>query len=199
MKKLLFSIVLLSLSTFTFAQKFGIKIGANSASQTASGGGLTISTDSKIGLQIGLLVDFGISSNLVLQSGLLYSGKGGTLNISSVTNKTNLNYLEIPLNFQYQFPLGTDGNTFFLNAGPNLAYATSGSEESNGKSTDYKFGSATTDDSKAFDLGLNLGAGVNLGKVMIQLNYGLGLSDLSNTSGVSLKNNNLSLGLGYFF
>jgi Outer membrane protein beta-barrel domain len=173
----------------------------NLAKLSETSGGTTISYESKIGLQLGVIAEIGLSENLVFQPGLLYTRKGTTINYGSSfpSIKININYFEIPLNFLYKFPLGSESNKFFVNLGPYIGYAISGNFSDGTDSKDLKIGTTTTDNVTPFDLGLNFGAGVNLGKLLINLNYGLGLSNISSLNNENVKNTNLSLCLGYFF
>ena len=49
------------------------------------------------------------------------------------------------------------------------------------------------------DFGLQFGAGVNIKNFVIDVRYGLGLSNLSNDSSVSAKNRAIGITVGYAF
>ena len=94
--------------------------------------------------------------------------------------------------------------SFYLGGGPYLALGVSGKATiSNGsgqsQSEDLHFGSST-DDIKNPDFGINFLTGYQFTSgFTISAGYGLGLTNLINTSDVSLKNGSFNISLGYFF
>ncbi len=83
-----------------------------------------------------------------------------------------------------------------------MGYLLSTSQKNGSSSRDAKIGTSNNDDFKPIDIGFNFGAGVNLNKFIFHLNSCLGLSNLipgDFSRSVSIKNTNLSLGVGYFF
>ena len=52
---------------------------------------------------------------------------------------------------------------------------------------------------KRLDFGLNFGAGVELGRVILGASYGLGLADISNFDSSSIKNRVIRITLGVKF
>jgi hypothetical protein len=99
--------------------------------------------------------------------------------------------------------LGSGSTKFLIFAGPYLGYALSGKDkaEAMGQSetATLKIGSADTDDVKAMDFGLNIGVGVNVSNFLVTAQYGLGLSNLSNSSGETVKNKVIGISVGYLF
>ena len=109
MKKI-FSIILLASACYSaHAQetttkengvRFGIKAGVNSSSLSWKQDGLEIS-----GIQsfyAGGIAVFQVSKHFNIQSELIYSGEG----VKAAGNKIELNYLRLPLLFQYQHSSG---------------------------------------------------------------------------------------------
>ena len=141
-----------------------------------------------LGARVGLVADFGISDNFSIQPGLLFVMKGvryeQSFDIGDNNNgaefeaqqKLNLNYIQLPINFQYK--TREDGTGFFVGAGPYFGYAISGKGVAQVKSTTYtngnssvtetdiedelSFGDNANDDFKNLDIGLGLNAGYML-------------------------------------
>src|SRR5687767_12419897 len=107
MKRVLLSMTLISfISVATFAQtRFGVTAGVALASQKQKASGISITSDGKVGLTLGVLADVSVAENFTFQPGLNFTQKGGKINISeggmSIEGTETLNYLELPLNFLY--------------------------------------------------------------------------------------------------
>lgn len=110
MKKI---ILLIAVTTFTnaaFTQlslpKFGINAGINVSKTTISGGGLSFSTSSLVGLRAGGFAEFQLGKNFELQPELQYSRMGGKIDFSafgeSGNGSLNLDYLAIPVLVKYK-------------------------------------------------------------------------------------------------
>jgi hypothetical protein len=164
---------------------------ANLAIDFPDGNGGTEHTDSKpnLGLRGGLVADFGITDNISFQPALLFVMKGAREEVdesettfgitikSTYQSKINLNYIQIPLNFQYH--LNDDKTGFFVGAGPYIAYAFAGKYAIDGQfeisgagfptqtttvkeDIDVEFGDEEGDMFKNLDLGVGLNAGYML-------------------------------------
>lgn len=137
--------------------------------------------------------------------------------------RTSLNYIEIPLNIAFK------ANDFQIFAGPYLALGIGGKDKMDfsvsamGYSEDFKeeiklkpaFGEVKDedlgDDESAFsalDYGLNFGLGYNVGPILIQAGYSLGLGNItpkyegmSDTDRSDYKDLNrvITLSVSYFF
>jgi len=207
MKKLLLSLTIsaaaLTASAQTSPVKFGVKAGVTFPT-------LSISEDedgavkSNTGFYVGGTVDFGISEMFSLQPGLTLSNKGAKMDILGVTAKTNLMYIELPVNALVNIPVG-DGKVF-VGGGPYYGMAISGKNKVSGsfegesvsESEDIEFG----DDGefKRGDFGVNFLGGYQLNNGFnIHAGYGLGLSNISNDSDAKTKNRVFSVGVGFSF
>ena len=96
-------------------------------------------------------------------------------------------------------PYTASASKIYIGAGPVISYAIGGKWKSAAGDTDVKFGSSDTDDFKPLDLGLGLGAGLEISSFQIGVNYNLGLSNISPQSGTSFKNNVLGISVAYLF
>lgn len=193
--------------------KVGIRAGVNIAKLRTADGTNSVSTDNITNFKVGGYVDFGMAGGLSFQPGIELSGKGGkNVYVSGNNNyeaKTNLMYVEIPVNFLYNIPVGI--GKIYLGGGPYAGFGISGKIKTEGTvlgvnastERDVNFGNNSGDDLKVTDFGLNFLGGLQFkGGLNLGVNYGLGLSDLApNNNNNDVKTNNRLVGitLGYFF
>ena len=206
MKKVFLSIVLAAAAFTANAQlKFIPKVGISIANAAFKSGGLTITPDSKIGFQLGGALEIGVNDMFSIQPELLFIQKGFAFenSFSGTTTKSSLtlNYLEIPVLAKVQF--GTDQIKFHVNAGPSLGIALSGTSKdevgSVSQSEDVEFGS-DNGQTKRTDFGLQFGGGITFSNFVLDLRYGLGLSNIVNVpsgSSDSVKNRAIGITVGY--
>lgn len=178
------------------------------------------------GIRAGLLTDIKITDDLSFQPAVYYSKKGYELERTSTVNiggapydeiynrYVTINYLELPLNMQYKFSIGT--GYVFVGAGPYVAAALSGKvlNQTTRMSTDsqsmgaevetvrgdLKIGSGVNDQIKYIDAGLN----ANLGYLwdsgfLVRGSTAIGLKNLApvGDDDNSIRNFSFSLTLGY--
>jgi len=194
---------------------FGVKAGMNLAN---FGGDGADGMDAKIGFNVGVTVDYALTQDLYLLTGLEFTMKGakdkGSISmidedfeVVSFEGKQTCNpmYLQVPIHLGYK--LAIDDNTkIVLHAGPYLAYGVGG--KVNTKGTYTEAGQAFSIDSdtdffgkdkfKRFDLGLGLGVGAEFGKIGVGLGYDFGLLNIAD-GGDKVRNMNASLTVGYKF
>jgi len=171
---------------------------------------------------VGGFADIAISSQFSIQPGLTVLGKGvkykesGTEIIDgdsytySGSATVSTLYLEVPVNIVGRISAGS-GNVF-VGAGPYLGYALSGKTKSkvsvsgggmsfsDSSEEDMEFGSGE-DEMKRIEFGVNFLGGYELKNgLSVNFGYGLGLSNLVNTSGDGKASNRvISVGLGFRF
>ncbi|MCC5907571.1 MAG: PorT family protein [Balneolaceae bacterium] len=161
----------------------GTKIGLNSYTfDNDSGQGF----DSNLGLHAGLLGHIHLNRQFGLQPEIVYSMQGAT---SGNTN-LNLDYINIPVLFQYMFD-----NGFRIQAGPQIGLLVRAKAVNNSTTIDIK------DDFKSIDAGLSFGASyihtpTDFG---IDLRYNLGLTDISESSSVKSTSRGFQIGIFYLF
>lgn len=190
---------------------FGVKAGLALPNQTASAMGLSVSTSSKTSFYVGAVANINLSPMFTFQPGLTFIGKGGKVDFSDIAEEfgfdeddvadmkatTNMSYLELPLNLLANFAAGN--GKVFIGAGPFAAYALSGNDKVGGEKVDYEFGSGD-DQVKRMEFGLNFLGGYQLKSGLnIHAGYGLGLSNLQNSSNEKVKNKVFTVGLGFNF
>ncbi len=226
MKKTILSVILTvsalaGFSQITFIPKAGVVLSTIHQSKDLKSDDVSVS--SKIGFVFGAGLELKISEKFTLQPELLFIQKGYKVEesyyfeearvASDVENKANirLNYLELPIMFKMKF------NNFYINAGPSFSYGIGGNFESEvstfgvteSETSKVKFGKEPDNNDgdnfyydNAFDLGVQLGAGIKVGPVVIDLRYGLGLSNLNDKpksfeGSYAFQNRALQLSVGF--
>ena len=186
MKKIVIFIASLFLLFTVKAQDvhLGVKGGVN-VSQLHFGG--NVSSESKVGLNLGVLAHIHTSSKTwAIQPELFYSMEGAkNVNHSGVTY--NLNYFNVPVLLQYMFD-----NGFRLEGGPQIGFLLSANTKGGGVTVDNKGFKST-----AFSIPLGIGYLTSSGWGL-DARYVFGLSDISDTrSGGTIQSNVFQLGLFY--
>lgn len=158
-----------------------------------------------------------VGESFSIQPGITFLGKGFKANDTetadgvtvSGTVKSNVWYIEVPVNAIASFPVGD--NKFFLGAGPYYGFGISGKNKTEGTAVEggQKMSVSVSEDvdfgkdgsHKRGDFGVNFLAGYELyNGFNIHAGYGLGLSNIAKDSdGVKVKNRVLSVGLGFSF
>ncbi|MFD2162658.1 porin family protein [Paradesertivirga mongoliensis] len=201
MKKLLLTAALLVSTTFLFSQtKFGVKAGVNFANQEFKSEGASFTPSSLTSFHLHGLIDHPLSPTLSLQPALGISGKGFRLDAGGVDADMSFLYLDIPVNVVAKFPVPALGK-FFVGAGPYFAYGISAKAKGDIENDEDIF---SDEGYKRGDLGLNFLGGVELSQgLLLNVNYGLGLANISNASeedgDISVKNKVFSISLGFLF
>jgi hypothetical protein len=209
------------------AQKSSIilKGGLNLANVSVTESGRIDDAKTLTSFQVGFIGDVSLGKFASLQPGLLVTGKGSKTQSGEPTDAnyfkatTNPIYLEVPLNVVFKFGVN-GGPNFFAGAGPYLAIGIAGKNKTEGKFLGNSFSSEhdiewSNDDPttlnyeegagfgimKRFDYGLNGTAGIDLTKVVLSVNYGLGLAKLQSGSDSSDDDKNkhrvLSFTIGF--
>jgi len=197
----IFLILLLFITIGTqksFSQlKFGVKGGVNLATiaEDFKEADSEDATKMRVLYTFGAVIDFGLSDAMSIQSGLLLSAKGYSVDVKKDYDATGydryvINYLEIPVSFAYKI------KAFQVYAGPYVAFGITGKNKWDLKgdgwddSGDDKFKFVMkevnledlADDElpvKRVDYGLNFGVGYQLGPILINAGYSLGLANLT--------------------
>lgn len=208
MKKLLLTLCLVSATmTISFAQSFnfGIKAGLNLSNQSVNPPN-PWSTKNLTGFHAGVIADIAIK-NVSIQPGIFFTTKGEiTLeNLKQLTGqggtydaKEVLNYIEVPVNLLYKIK-ATPAVKIYFGGGPYLAYGISGHGTEAGAFPTY----TVHFDSNGYknpDYGVDFVAGVELfKKLLIDVNYDLGLGNLSRVNDVTIRNRVIGVSVGYLF
>ena len=179
---------------------FGIRGGLNVSSMSLKDDdGLK----SKAGFNVGVAVDFPIMESFYVQSGMYYTTKGYKIKEGNDEENVNIGYLEIPILASYRYNFD-DANQLQFNFGPYFAYGLHGKDkwEENYRGEVYKSEKKwyDYDDTKRFDMGLQLGLGVTLVKhYYVGIAYEFGLLEQVKDSDGYYKNRNFMVNVGYQF
>lgn len=205
MKKMTVMLIVTLMAIGAKAQ-FYVQGGLNLANITNTNSGQTEKNHILPTFNVGVMSRFGISTSFDLEAGVLFTGKGSKaetyFNSGADYVKTKFNplYLEVPLNAVVKIPLNVKAKSnVFFNAGPYIAVGVGGKSTIDSKigelqssssskirfSNDNPFTSQQDDAAynklKRFDFGVNIGGGVDLGKLMLKANYGFGLAKINST------------------
>lgn len=175
---------------------YGVKAGVNFPKLNYSGGNSSYSTSTSTNFYLSGYANIPAASNFTIQPGVSLQGKGGKVEVLNTTTTTNLMSIEIPVNAVYYIPTGASGSVF-IGAGPYVGFNVSGKNKAGDVKTDIKFGS-DADQMKVVDYGANFQLGYKMANgLLINGGYGLGLGNMSNVSGLKVKNNVFSVGIGF--
>lgn len=178
--------------TSLYPFRIGAQAGVNLSNTTKS------DYDMKAGLNVGVTVDYVLSENFFLRSGLSFMMKGAKLNkdyevsvstdpvVSHVKKSARLNYLQLPIMVGYRYPIAMD-TYIYISAGPYFAVGVYGKgtskitqsiitdESPNNTIFNDKYDSFNDLDMKPVDLGLvaNIGAEYSNWSFNIGYEYGL--------------------------
>lgn len=182
----LFAVLFLSGAANAQHANIGIKGGVN-AYTIKGDNSASFDFDTKTSFHLGLIGHIHIANQFALQPELVYSVQGAQ---SGQDVKVNLNYINVPVMFQYMFD-----NGFRLQAGPQLGFLASAKSKVNNNQIDVK------DDFEGMDLGLGLGASyvnpaTNFG---VDLRYNIGLSNINKAGSTNYYNRGLQAGVFYLF
>ncbi len=143
----------------------GLKVGANFANQKFDIDMGGFSPDSRTSFHVGGYLNFGVSETFAVQPELLYNSLGAKMG----ETKLKTDYLSIPIMLQYS-PVPV----FNIHAGPQIGLLLSAKADYEDESVDVK------DGYKGLDLGVGVGAGVNLPMGLgFSVRYVLGLANIS--------------------
>ncbi|MFD2161631.1 porin family protein [Paradesertivirga mongoliensis] len=192
MKRIALSGLLLLASVTTFAQfTLGLKTGVNLATLKGDVG----DESNRLGYQAGAWARFG-GAGFYLQPEVYLGSKGGefgSINQDGTTyhgeGKVNFTTLDIPVLLGNKF--GFDKLNFRIMAGPVISFVLDKSAKENFEvATDFN-------NYKDQTIGLQTGAGVDLGNISVDLRYEKGLSNINKSGQYDQKQNLWHLSLGY--
>lgn len=212
MKKLILSVALLATMAVSQAQEkqmskkvaFGVKAGLNSSSANFSGNPTVPSITSVIGPNFGFFTNINLGKRFAFQPELLYSVQGFDYIFEDIYMrsdvKTRLNYINIPLNFQFKVI-----QKAYISAGPQIDFLTKAkgdyttklkytSTVSSGENVDLK------DNYSSTVFGVNIGAGYNVtNNFFADVRYCRTLTGANNDNTIASNNTVIQLSIGYKF
>lgn len=197
MKKVLFFSGLVLSTLVVSAQKltWGGKAGLNLSHISTNDAEVNADKSMLPTFHVGVVADYAVSKSFSIQPQLLFQGKGTKIAHEGHSDKYTFTSIDLPINFLYRT------NGFFVGGGPSIGFNVAGKLKSDeaGEGGDFEFGS-DPGQIKRLDLGLNALAGYQLKNgLFFSANYTLGVSNWSNTSGDTWRNNLLGISIGYMF
>jgi hypothetical protein len=192
MKRIILSALFISLNLAAFSQvlpsfQLGLKAGANLSKLSTEN---TFSSDNRAGYYAGLWARIG-AAGIHLQPELYLSGKNTTLKAATgEENKVNFTSLDVPVLVGTK--IGAAGVGIRLNTGPVVSFVLS---------DDQSFGNAAGNIFKGNFKGQNFawqfGAGLDIGKLGLDLRYETGLSKIGKDGYNDTKLSLFTFGLAY--
>ena len=171
------------------------------------------------GFQLALAMPFKVANNVAIQPEIVFIQKGGKSQY--VTNESNKyistftsNYIEVPVSLKLGLGNTSGGGIgFYVLGGPYVGIALNGKYKNeltllgvtstSEKTVDY---SSDSNQEKRIDWGVNVGAGLSLGKIYLEGRYNLGINNLlddnatnSNTDAPYRRNRGIGLTVGVHF
>lgn len=154
---------------------------------------------STVGFQGGIFAELPIGSVIAIQPELLFIQKGGkseyNIGTSSYERNVIYNYLEVPVLLKVKAG-STDGSGvgLFFYGGPFVSYALNGKIKQdvtllgNTTNTETDITFDDKDDQRRVDWGAAFGLGVNLGALVLDLRYDLGINNVLDDSATAGNN-----------
>ncbi len=215
MKKLILSVAFLATMTMGQAQEnektnnqvtFGVKGGVNISSAVFDDSvqDIVSSVSSVVGANLGMFTNIPLGKKFAFQPEVLFSMQGFNYVFYqgnyTADVKTKLNYINIPLNFQFNVI-----DKVYVEAGPQFDFLVGAKGDYTSK--DNYSNSVTTvndrdlkDNYKALVFGVNFGAGYKINdNISANVRYCLGLSPANEGNTITSKNRVLQIGVGYSF
>lgn len=210
MKKFILLLLGFSIFGFASAQHFGLQAGAVFSNMKMETNLLSLKTDFKPGFMVGATVDFPLNNKMVINTSLQYRTLGTSIAdgpwIDETTETIIIKTDNLALDFTYAYLFDLSSIQLFAEGGGYVGYALGGKtiyspKEGDNETETLKIGSDKTDDLKAFDAGLIIGAGVYVNKFKFGLGYQHGLSNLSTSEDASdeIANRMIYIKAAYFF
>lgn len=176
----------------------GVKGGVNLATQRNTGEGDGADLQSRIGLVAGAFATLPLFSRLELQPEVLFTSKGASVDLEGVEASLVVDYLEVPALARLS-RRGGGKMHYYVAGGPSVGFLLRAR-------TRTKFATATeevdiSDDVNRFDFGVAMGGGVEIGALVIDGRYTLGLQDIDKDKSDAVKTTNraVSLTVGFKF
>lgn len=197
MKSLLVAVVAILAVTSLNAQEnkltFGVKAGMNLSNFTGDA-----DMDAKIGFNAGVTMDYAITNEMYVLTGLELNSKGAKQSLEGDKVTMNLLYLQLPVHFGYKLQVA-EATKLVFHAGPYVGFGVAGKSSATVDGEKVKEDSFGDEGFKRFDFGLGLGVGAEFGKIGVGLGYDFGLLNIIDANGASVKNGNFYVSVGYKF
>lgn len=193
MKKVVLVLAIIAVGFGAQAQvKFGVKAGLNGYNFSGDEAD-DLNTETKIGFNVGGLVNVPISEKFSFQPEVVFSTEGAKISEGDDRINFNLNYINIPLLAQFNSASG-----FYAEAGPQIGLLMSAK-------TDSKIGGVSADEDikdqlKGTNFSVAIGAGYKLASGLgFGARYNFGLSNISDDETSDIKVGGFQVGISFTF
>ncbi len=174
--------VLLGVSVVASAQVTGgVKAGVNIANMTFEQAGNTLTPSSRTVFTGGAFAEFGVLPHVSIQPEALFTMKGAEYSLSGLpsmpvgTAKMKCTYLDVPVLVKVDVPT-TGAFVPYLYAGPNFGFLLSAKVSSDMSGSLLE--EDVKKDMKSTDVGIAFGGGVRFGKLLAEVRYVRGLTNV---------------------
>lgn len=178
-------------------RSLGVKAGVNLATQRNSGGDGDAGLQSRLGLVGGVFVTLPVFG-LELQPEGLFTSKGTRLDLDGIKASLVADYAEVPVLVRFS-RRGPGTVHYYVAGGPAVAFLLRARSRT-------EFAGATeeidiSEQVNRVDFGVAMGGGVEIGSIVIDGRYTLGLQDIDKDKSDAIKTTNraLSLTVGFKF
>jgi len=146
--------------------------------------------DPRVGYHFGILGHIHFNSHFAFQPEITYSAQGAKQTVGNETAKLNLDYINVPVLFQYMFD-----NGFRLQAGPQVGFLIGAKTKTGNNTIDVK------NDLNSIDFSVSIGMSYVFPPTGfgIDARYNHGLSNINKNSTAKSTNWGFQLGLFYIF
>jgi hypothetical protein len=152
--------------------EFGVKGGLSLAEFSGGDNAFDEAEGSRKGLVAGAFLAFPLGGPLSLQPEALFAQKGSAYDFPDLDTTVKLDYVEVPLLLKARFGVGVRPYVF---AGPYVGLRLKARAEGNAGSGDVDL----EDETKGTDFGVVGGAGVELGRLLVEARYAHGLGGIA--------------------
>ncbi|HRP08384.1 MAG TPA: porin family protein [Gemmatimonadales bacterium] len=180
MKRLLLASLALTAPLAAQGPALGLLGGLTSSKVAISGGGASLTLDSRIGFAVGASLRHPLSQAFDLEIDALYAQKGFKLEVEDESGELKLGYLEVPVLLSYGIGYGSSLQPFLL-GGVSVAFKAGCSVggTSAGVSLDLDCDEVLGTDQESMDLGLTYGAGLRFERFSVQARYTMGMMTIT--------------------
>lgn len=191
MKKLFLAVVAMMVSAATFAQNevgqltIQPKVGVNIANITDA-----VGADPRIGLAAGAEFEYGITDNIGLSAGVLYSMQGAKASEESVDYTLKLDYLNVPILANFYVAKGL---ALKLGVQPGFKLSSKVKGEASGVTAELE----VEDGVKSIDLSIPVGLSYQYQNIVFDARYNWGVTKIIDDA--DSKNSVFQITVGYKF
>lgn len=191
MKKLFLAVVAMMVSAATFAQnEAGLitiqpKVGVNIANITDA-----VGADPRIGLAAGAEFEYGLTDNIGLSAGVLYSMQGAKASEESVDYTLKLDYLNVPILANFYVAKGL---ALKLGVQPGFKLSSKVKGEASGVTAELE----VEDGVKSIDLSIPVGLSYQYQNIVFDARYNWGVTKIIDDA--DSKNSVFQITVGYKF